>query len=260
MRVRDLAFVLLLGACQAHLGGQAVGGNDDVDANNGGGGGGGGGGGSGSGSNIGGGLDAGSGAAACASGRVLFLEFEGATLTQAATSDATANKAVWLGVGTATMPQFRPGAADRATQIADTVADIKTALSGFPDIQVVTTRPAAGPYFMIGFGGTHQTVNVPYTGAVNRLDCNDTATKNDLAYVFESASSPQVAANLAVGALLFGLGATGTTSSADCMCGWLTNCQATTNACTISTSITAASGCNTPNPVDETSFLGKFCN
>ncbi|HET9992415.1 MAG TPA: hypothetical protein VFQ65_27975 [Kofleriaceae bacterium] len=257
MRARGFVLVLLLVGCQAHLGGQAVGGNDDVDAN--GGGGGGGGGGSGSGSNA-GGLDAGSGAAACASGRVVFLEFEGATLTQAATSDATANKAVWLGVGSATMPQFRPGASDRATQIADTVADIKTARSGFPDIQVVTTRPAAGPYFMIGFGGAHQTVNVPYTGAVNRLDCGDTATKNDLAYVFESVSSPQVAANLAVGALLFGLGATGTTNPNDCMCGWLTNCQANTSACTISTNITAASGCNVPNPVDETTFLGKFCN
>jgi hypothetical protein len=259
MRVRDLAIAVLMLGCQAHLGDHSIGGNDNVDAS-GGGGGGGGGGGSGSGSNIGGGLDAGSGAAACASGRVVFLEFEGATLTQAATSDATANKAVWLGVGSATMPQFRPGAADRATQIADTVADIKTALSGFPDIQVVTTRPATGPYFMIGFGGAHQTVNVPYTGAVNRLDCGDTATKNDLAYVFESASSPQVAANLAVGALLFGLGATGTTNSNDCMCGWLTNCQATTSACTISTNITATTGCNTPNPVDETTFLSKFCN
>jgi hypothetical protein len=245
--------------CQAHLGDHSVGGNDDVDAS-GGGGGGGGGGGSGSGSNAGGGLDAGSGAAACASGRVVFLEFEGATLTQAATSDATANKAVWLGVGTATMPQFRPGAADRATQIADTVTAFKTALSGHPEIQVVTTRPAAGPYFMIGFGGAHQTVNVPYTGAVNRLDCGDTATKNDLAYVFESVSSPQVAANLAVGALLFGLGATGTTNSNNCMCGWLTNCQATTNACTISTSINAATGCNVANPVDETTYLAHFCD
>jgi len=261
MRAWSVALLLMVG-CQAHLGGQAGGGNEDVDASTGGGGGGGGGsaGGSGSGSNAGSGSGSGS-AATCASGRVLYLEFEGATLTQAATaSDATTNKAVWLGVSTATMPQFRPNAGDRATQIAATVADIKTALAGFPDIEVVTTRPATGPYFMIGFGGAHQTVNVPYTGAVNRLDCGDTATKSDLAWVFESAQSPQVAANLAVGALLFGLGATGTTNPNDCMCGWLSNCSQNTTACTISTSITAISGCNTPNPVDETQFLAKFCN
>jgi hypothetical protein len=260
--MRAWGLALLLVGCQAHLGGQAVGGNEDVDASTGGGGGGGGGGGNGSGSGTGSGSGVGSGSAAtCSNGRVIYLEFEGATLTQATTaSDATANKAVWLGVSSATMPQFRPGANDRATQIADTVTDIKTALAGFPDIEIVTTRPAAGPYFMIGFGGSRNTVNVPYTGAVNRLDCGDAATKSDLAWVFESASSPQVAANLALGALLFGLGATGTTNSNDCMCGWLSNCQANTSACTISTNITAIAGCNTPNPVDETQFLDKFCN
>jgi hypothetical protein len=257
MRARGLVLVLLLAGCQARLGGHSVGGNDDVDAANGGGGGGG------SGSNAGGGVDAAiDGPAACASGRVVFLQFEGAALTQATTaSDATTNQAVWLGVGSATLPQFRPGATDRATQIADTVADIKTALAGFPDIAVVTTRPAAGPYFMIGFGGAHQTVNVPYTYAVNRLDCGDTATKSDVAWVFEAAESPQRAANFAVGSLLFGLGATGTTNPNDCMCGWLTNCQASTNACTISTSIDSAGGCSgVTNPVDETTYLAKFCN
>ncbi|MEO6774287.1 MAG: hypothetical protein ABI467_14925 [Kofleriaceae bacterium] len=254
MRVSNLAILLLLG-CQARLGGNAIGDHAGVDASGGGGGGGGGG----SGSNAGGGLDAGT--AACASGRVLFLEFEGATLTQAATaSDATANQAVWLGVDSATLPKFRPGASDRTTQISDTVADIKTALAGFPDIAVVTTRPAAGPYFMIGFGGAHQTADVPYTYAVDRLDCGDAATKSDLAWVFEAAESPQRAANLALGAFLFGLGATGTTDPDDCMCGWLTNCDASNNACTISKNITAATGCNTPNPVDETTFLAKFCD
>jgi hypothetical protein len=198
----------------------------------------------------------------CSNGRVIYLNFEGATLTQAQTaSDATANKAVWMGVASATLPKFRPGAADRATQIADTVTAFEVPLAGHPEIQVVTTRPAAGPFFEIGFGGAAQTVNVPYLYAVNRLDCGDTATKNDLAYVFEAAESPQRAANFALGALLFGLGATGTTDPNDCMCGWLTNCSASNNACTYSTAITAATGCpNVSNPVDETTYLDKFCN
>jgi len=198
----------------------------------------------------------------CANGRVVYLDFEGSMLTQAQTaSDATANKAVWMGVASATLPKFRPGAADRATQIADTVTAFEVPLAGHPEIKVVTTRPAAGPFFEIGFGGAAQTVNVPYLYAVNRLDCGDAATKNDLAYVFEAAESPQRAANFALGALLFGLGATGTTDPNDCMCGWLTNCTASNNACTYSTAITAATGCaSNVNPVDETKFLDKFCD
>jgi len=205
--------------------------------------------------------DAAPDAAVCASGRVLYLEFEGAALTATnAASDATQNQAQWLGVGDATMPPFRQGAGDRATQIADTVTAIQTTLAGFPDIQIVTTRPVAGPYFMIGFGGSNQDANVPYLYAVNRLDCNDAGTKSDVAWVFEAAENPQRAANFAIGALLFGLGATGTNDSNDCMCGWLTSCNPGNGACTISTQINAAAGCNAANPVDETTYLAGFCD
>lgn len=177
--MRGLWLVLLLG-CNARLGGYATGAGDP------------------DGGPVGNGgsnqmtppIDAAPDAQVCASGRVLYLDFEGATLTAANTaSDATQNQAVWLGVGTATLPKFRPNAGDRATQIADTVGDIRTALAAFPEIQIVTTRPATGPYFMIGFGGAHQTANVPYLYAVNRLDCNDAATKSDVAWVFEDAET-----------------------------------------------------------------------
>ncbi len=255
MRARCLVALALLFGCNARLGpnGAVTGGDPDAAGP---------GGDAGSGSGSGTVTPPDAAAPACASGRVVYLDFEGATLTQASTaSDATQNQAVWMGVGTATLPKFRPNAADRATQISDTVTKFEAALAAYPAIQVVTTRPAAGPYFMIGFGGAHQTVNVPYLYAVNRLDCGDTATKNDLAWVFEDAESPQRAANFALGALLFGLGATGTTSSNDCMCGWLTNCSATNNACTFSTSINAASGCSgVNNPVNETTYLQNFCN
>src|SRR5438067_359225 len=45
---------------------------------------------------------------ACASGRKLYLAFEGVTLTHAAT-DATQNTAAWIGVTTASVPAFHPG-------------------------------------------------------------------------------------------------------------------------------------------------------
>ena len=196
----------------------------------------------------------------CGNGRVIYLNFEGASLTRANTSDATQDYAVWMGQATGTLAQFRPGAGDRTTQIDDTVTAFKTGIAGHPDIQVVTTKPTIGPFFEIGFGGDASNVSVPYLYAVDRLDCGDTATKSDIGWVFEAAESPQRAANFALGALLFGLGATGTTNSNDCMCGWLTNCQASNNACTFSTSITAATGCNVPNPVNETTYLDHFCD
>ena len=75
------------------------------------------------------------------------------------------------------------------------------------------------------------------------------------------AESPQRAANFALGALLFGLGMTGTTDLEDCMCGWLTDCVASTQPCSYATSITAAPGCAAlANPVDETTFLDGFCD
>ena len=245
--MRALLFLVLVG-CNARLGGATFATGDDVDA-------------SGSSSTP---IDAAppiDAVAACANGRSIYLNFDGATLTRAATaSDATQNKAVWLGVATATVAKFRPNAGDRTTQIDDTVTAFNTGIAGHPQIRVVTTRPAAGPYYEIGFGGSMTDVDVPYTGGVNRLDCGDTATKSDVAWVFESAVSPQGAANTALGALLFGLGATGTTSPSDCMCGWLTNCTSNATACTYSTSITAAAGCNTPNPVNEETFLDHFCD
>lgn len=196
----------------------------------------------------------------CSNGRVIYLNFEGATLTKANTSDATQNKAVWMGQSTGTLARFRPGASDRATQIADTVTAFEVGIGVHPTIKIVTTKPTTGPFFELGFGGDANDVGVQYLYAVDRLDCGDTTTKSDIGWVFEAAESPQRAANFALGALLFGLGATGTTAPNDCMCGWLTNCQASNNACTFSTSINAAAGCNVPNPVDETTYLDHFCD
>lgn len=212
--------------------------------------------GSGSGSAIDAAVDA--PAAACASGRVVYLNFEGDTLTQGA-SDATTNHAVWMGVATATVAKFRPGAADRAQQILDIVTLVQQQLTAIPEIHVVTQRPAAGPYVMIGFGDAAQTVNVPYLYAVNRLDCGDTV-KSDVGWVFEATPSTTMAANFAVGAIAFGLGVTGTTDVNDCMCGWLTNCQAATTSCTLASSIQADLRCpGQTNPQNEIAALQQFC-
>ena len=205
--------------------------------------------------------DAPTSSAACANGRVVYLEFEGVALAQASgASDATKNKAVWLGVASATLTKFRPNATDRTQQIADVTSLVKQKLANIPQVTVVTTRPAAGPYFMVGFGDVHTTANVPYLYAVNRLDCGDSATKSDLAWVFEDAPTTQKAADFAVGSILFGLGATGTNDVNDCMCGWLTPCQPSNTPCTLGTAETASLQCpNQTNPQNEVQILQNFC-
>jgi hypothetical protein len=133
-------------------------------------------------------------------------------------------------------------------------------LSQFP-ITIVTTRPAAGPYVMIVFGGTPQTVNVPFINAVNHLDCGD-ANKNDVGIVFDNATpaTTQKAADYAIGAIGFGLGLTGTTDPANCMCSWLTQCTQSAGPCTLSSSIQSDPRCNQTNPVDQVAaFRTAFC-
>src|SRR5262245_48281488 len=119
-------------------------------------------------------------ASACFNGRRVFLNFEGVTLRQGP-SDATTDHAAWLGVAQATVPKFHQNSGTRAQDI-QTVVDLINAKLGVFPITVVQQRPAAGPYVEVVFGGTRQTVNVPYLYAANRLDCDD-SVKSDVVWV-----------------------------------------------------------------------------
>lgn len=203
---------------------------------------------------------------ACPSGRVVYLNFDGATLTQASASDATQNAAVWVGQSsgqaTGTLGQWRPNATDRATQIQEVVTGLTTKFAAIaPTITFVTSRPATGPYVMIGFGGSKTDVGVPYTDAINRLDCGDTTTKSDVGWVFEAVDTPTHAVTAAAGAIAFGMGATGTTDPDDCMCGWLTSCTSSGNPCTFSATANAQLDCpGETDPQNDVALLQTFCN
>lgn len=216
-----LATLLALCACHAEL--ADISNPTSPDANPGGGDGGG------------GGMDAppGSDAPSCANGRVVYLNFTGQALTAAGTSDATQNRASWMQIQTGAAPIYRSGDANRLVDIQAITAGVKLALSQFP-VTVVTTRPAAGPYVMILFGGTAQQVGSRFGGAVNTLDCGDGA-KSDVAWIADSVTPNQRVINFTIGAIGFGLGLTATTNPLDCMCGWDNQCTANNNqACTLS--------------------------
>jgi len=201
---------------------------------------------------------------ACSNGRVVYLNFEGQTLTDAAQSDATQNRASWMmTIASGTAPRYKSGAADRDQQIQAIVTGVRSQLQSFP-ISVVTQRPAAGPYVMIVFGGTASQVGSNYGGAVNELDCTD-AQKSDLAWISDGVTPTQRVVNYAVGAIGFGIGLSATTDPLDCMCGWSNGCtQDQTGPCKLSPMIArdpnATQRCAGVTSQDEVAaFDAAFC-
>ena len=199
--------------------------------------------------------------AACGNGRKLYLAFEGVTITHGAT-DSTTNTAAWIGVTTAAVPAFHPGLTNRATEIQNIVDGVKSRLSATP-IEVVTTRPATGPYVMVVLGGSNSIVGSNYSYATSDHDCGD-LVKNDVGWVSDTPSLSYVP-DLIIGTVGWGLGLQGTSDPTDCMCAWANSCTSASGACTLSASIatTTSSGnttCPNQNPQNEVAaFSTQFC-
>lgn len=202
-------------------------------------------------------------APACANGRVVFLNFDGVTLTQGTPSDATQNRARWMNLAQGTAPRYKTAVANRLQLIQDVTDGVRAQLSSFP-VTVVTQRPAAGPYVMIVLGGVASQVGSNYGAAVNQLDCGDTA-KSDVAWISDNVGPTQRVVNTAVGAIGFGLGLTATTDPLDCMCGWANGCASdNTVACRLSPMINrdpaATQLCPGLTTQDEVAaFTAAFC-
>jgi hypothetical protein len=152
-------------------------------------------------------------------------------------SDATQNIAAWMTKASGTAPAFRAGAGTRAADITQITNGITQALAPF-HVQVVTTRPAAGPYQMVVFGGDNAQVGSAYSAAVQKLDCGN-LVHSDVAWVTDDATySNQQLINFALGAIGFGIGLTATSNPTDCMCSWANMCMPDENAtCTFTASI-----------------------
>ena len=202
--------------------------------------------------------------ASCLLARSVYLNFTGVTtLTQGLSSDATHDVAGWMQQATGTAPIFRAGSGTRNADIAAITAGITNALAPF-HVQVVTTRPAAGPYQMIVFGGTPAQVGSAFSGAVQKLDCGNQVL-NDVAWIGDNITPNQAVINFALGAVGFGVGLTATTTTTDCMCGWDNSCTPNFNqVCTFSASIardgTANQTC--PGVTDQNepaSLMNAFC-
>lgn len=262
-RVGLLALAMI--GCQATLGDDPINNSAGIDGGGGNGNGNGNGGGNGNGSGSGSGMhpDAGMQPATCANGRKLYLNFDGVTLTRTTPSDATQNKVSWMSNTSATVPPFHDGSGTRIADIAAIVAGVKSRLTGRP-IDVVTTRPASGPYVMVVFGGTRDLVGTTYSYATNEHDCGD-LVKSDVGWVSDEPSVSYVP-DLVIGTIGWGLGLNGTNDPNGCMCGWANNCDSASGACTLSASIASttssspATTCPNQNPQNEVAaFSTGFC-
>jgi hypothetical protein len=194
--------------------------------------------------------------------RSIYLNFDGQALTRAATSDATQNQAAWMNKAAGTAPAFRANSGTRANDIQQITDGIKAALTGL-NVNVVTTRPAAGPYMMVVFGGTAAQVGSNFGGAVQKLDCGNQVV-SDVAWVGDGVTPNQRAINFALGAIGFGVGMTATSNANDCMCGWDNVCTQTTNQCTFGTAINTDPAANQTCPNQATqneqqSIQQAFC-
>jgi hypothetical protein len=197
--------------------------------------------------------------------RVVYLNFEGVTLSDAAASDATQNRASWIaGQATGTVTPFLQGNGNRAQIITDITTGVRGGLSQFP-VTVVTTRPATGPYVMVTYGGNAGDVGSNYGFSVNELDCDD-SEKSDVAWISNNYTTTLRHVNTTLGAIGFGLGLTATTDVNDCMCGWANGCiKDHSTLCTLSPNIArdpnADQRCNgaaaTQNEVQ--TFKTAFC-
>jgi hypothetical protein len=114
---------------------------------------------------------------------VIYLATEGLTIKAGPTSDATADQSTLCA---AAVPAFDHTifGSQRATVVADLAQKVAKLFAAY-DVQVVTTRPASGPYNLVAVGGTAALCKLPggYSGYAP-LDCGDASSSSDVVFVF----------------------------------------------------------------------------
>jgi hypothetical protein len=170
----------------------------------------------------------------------LFLNFEGVTITRGVTgcqNDATRDCS-FIATADTTVTQFAATAANRQQLLDDIVSNMYQQLAPY-SIDIVTTRPASGPYKMIVYAQCASTLTCQTgSGSIGPVECPPTMgslNANDIAFVFEQAgeNATSYANNsLFVTGLMNGLSINAQPN--DCMCHV---CGSTTQLCAYSTDV-----------------------
>ena len=200
----------------------------------------------------------------------LFLQTEGVLLVLG-NSDATMNKSPLL-TSDQTLASWRGSDAQRTTELAGIVTQMRTVLAPY-HIDVVTTRPALGPYDMIIATDTlPQSIGLPaQTFAVTEspaAGCNTIPSKVAIMFPgqFGTMFTSMVAnfiANESIAMFGFTNGVPASNLAGDCMCFSGSACGGPSTACTIggpNTPIDPAMKCgdNAPTMDENAIFLAAF--
>jgi hypothetical protein len=181
----------------------------------------------------------------------LYLNFEGATLQPSPNGqdDATMNITHRV-TAQRVVPPFIAANPNRATIIAGIVAQVKSTLA-FWDIDVVTTRPLAGDYAMVVFGGDSQSI----IGQANQttsftFDCG-ADNQRDLALVYDAAFTSLNAvgvANITLRIVGTNVGMETVTTQGDCMCSPAASCSFGMTPCDYGVAPTGTMVCSDSPP------------
>jgi hypothetical protein len=164
---------------------------------------------------------------------VLFVNTEGVDLHPGA-EDATLNVSSIISAPETARP-FAATSGDRADQIAAIVGEAQAILAPY-DIEVVTVRPATGPYHQIVLTDSHpQELGLPVGvfALAPSAGCTPVASEIGLVFAQEAGQGVHLEAENIV-AIFGGISLIPlVTKAGDCMCFASSSCAALTAACTI---------------------------
>lgn len=174
-----------------------------------------------------------------------YINTEGVTLTAGTCSDSRTN-CTSLVMADKVVPPFYDGIATRQQTIDTILADVTTALAPYA-IDVVTTRPASGDYYMTVLGGSSATI-IGTAGVLSLAPAVCNATNRDaISIVFDSGllTPDQYATSLLsdLGALV---GLPTANKNGDCMCRTGSTCSNFNGICTYGQNVpvdSSANGC-----------------
>jgi hypothetical protein len=173
----------------------------------------------------------------------LYLSFEGVTIKLGDCDDARTNCSSIVAQGSTVVPSFLSGDAARTSHITTITSMTQDALAPF-SVDVVTTRPTTGSYWMVSVGGASDAVTLMPDLLLAAKPVCDATNKNSIAFVFEqdpTLDTPDRAYADTIAAA-FGrlLGLVPTKSSRDCMC--VSTTCAHTQTCTWGTATLPEAG------------------
>ncbi|HEX5058304.1 MAG TPA: hypothetical protein VFV99_03040 [Kofleriaceae bacterium] len=119
----------------------------------------------------------------------LFVNFDGVTLGVCSSPDSRANCSNLIQTDT-TFPAFLDGNPARDSFIASILFPVRKALAPY-SIDVVTTRPASGNYYMMVVGGTPALIGAPSgVGGIAPASCNPADLRNGVSLIFDRGQAP----------------------------------------------------------------------